>query len=135
MPLISITSKVLYMHDILCSARHHASECGVTCTIAPQLYSENTIGNRKDEIKIHLIEIPGELALSPSKREDQKKTIKQINLVVKEMLWPELVNFVSINSLEFYNVKQSVYKYMCAGSDGRTERAKASTHNIMLSLI
>ena len=73
------------MHDVLCSARHHLSECGVTRTIALQLHSENTIGNRKDEIKIHLTKIPGQLALSPSKREDQKRTIKQKNLVVKKM--------------------------------------------------
>ena len=60
--LISIISKVLYMRDILCSARYHSSECGVTCTMILQLYSANIIGKRKEEnpAKMH-----AKLSLAP----------------------------------------------------------------------
>ena len=103
------------MHDIhvFCSARYHSID------------SEKTVGNRKDE-KIHLNEIPAQLALSPFKREDRKRTIKQKKSSFKEDVLTKnsVVTSCPSTPLDFYNMKQSVYEYLHAGGNGRTKHTE-----------
>jgi len=49
-----------------------------------------------------------QLALSPAKKEERQRTNNNKNLAVKKILLPKIVNLVSLNPHDFYNMKQTV---------------------------
>ena len=97
MPLISIISKVLYMHDILCSARHHWVSVE---SARKQLVIEKT--------KIRFIRNPRAACTLLSKKKIERELSDKKSSCCKEDILTEnsVVTSYLSTPLDFYHMKQ-----------------------------